>query len=138
MFFHKITFRVSIDVAFHFNVNLVPFCFPKSNENLSTCHPQEAPDTASILFRFWTPKTSLSGPNLESSWPSVLHQDGPTSLSDPPQEASQTELGASLVFKVATRRPRRPPSPPLVPVGLDFGRSGLDFKGFWPLFSSHF
>ena len=138
MFFHQITFRSFIDVELQFDANLAPFCFPKSNQNPSKCRPQEAPDNASIFASFLDPKTSLLGSNLEPSWPSVSHQDGPRGLLDPPQEASQTELGASLVFKVATRRPRRPPSPPLAPFGLDFGVSGLEFQGFWLPFSSHF
>ena len=82
----------------------------KNHENVD---PKRLPIMHPFSLRFWTPKTSLLGPNLEPSWPSVSHQDGPRGLPDPPQEASQTELGASLVFKVATRRPRRPPSPSL-------------------------
>ena len=32
-FFHDISFRSFIDVEFHFDANLVPFCFPKSTQN---------------------------------------------------------------------------------------------------------
>ena len=121
---------------------LMPTWLHFASQNRSKIHENVDPKSVPIMhpfsLRFWIPKTSLLGPNLEPSWPSVSHQDGPRSFPDPPQEASQTELGASLVFKVATRRPRRPPSPPLAPFGLDFGVSGLDFQGFWLPFSSHF
>ena len=96
---------------------LMPTWFHFASQNRTKIHqnvdPKRLPIMHPFSLRFWTPKTSLLGPNLEPSWPSVSHQDGPRGLPDPPQEASQTELGASLVFKVATRRPRRPPSPPL-------------------------
>ena len=87
-FFHQITFRASIDVALHFNVNLVPFCIPKSNQNPSKCRPQEAPDNASIF----------------------------ASLLDPKHLPLGIQLGTILALSFASRRPKRPPRPP--PRGL--------------------
>ena len=128
MFFHQITFRGSIDVALHFNANLVPFCFPKSNQNPSKCRPQEAPDNASIFDSVLDPKNLPLGTQLGAILALSFASRRPKRPPRPPQEASQTELGASLVFKVATRRPRRPPSPSL---GAFWARIWGVWARFW-------
>ena len=122
---------------------LMPTWFHFASQNRTKIHqnvdPKRLPIMHPFSLRFWTPKTSLLGPNLEPSWPSVSHQDGPRGLPDPPQEASQTELGASLVFKVATRRPRRPPSPPLGAFWARFWGVGARFSRFLaPIFFTFF
>ena len=109
--------KAVVDVLSMLNFNLMPTWLhfasqnrPKIYENVD---PKSLPIMHSFSLSFWTPQISFLRPNLEPSWPSVSHQDGPRGFPDSPQEASQTELGASLVFKVATRRPRRPSSPSL-------------------------
>ena len=123
--------KAVFDVLSMLNFNLMPTWLHFASQNRPKIHenvdPKRLPIMHSFSLRFWTPKTSLLGPNLEPSWPSVSHQDGPRGLPDPPQEASQTELGASLVFKVATRRPRRPPSPPLGAFWARFWEVGARF-----------
>ena len=118
------------------NFNLMPTWLhfasksrPKTHEHVD---PKKLPIMHPFSLRFGTPKTSL---NLEPSWLSVSHQDDPRGLPDPLQEASQTELGASLVFKVATRRPRRPPSPSL---GAFWARIWGGRGSIFKVFGSHF
>ena len=132
--------KALFDVLSMLNSNLMPTWFHFASQNRPKIHenvdPKRLPIMHPFSLRFWTPKTSLLGPNLEPSWPSVSHQDGPRGLPDPPQEASQTEVGASLVFKVATRRPRRPPSPPTpwCLLGSILEGRGSILKVFGPIF----
>ena len=51
----------------------------KINENLD---PKRFPIMHPFSLLFWTPKTSLLGPNLEPSWLSVSPEDGPRGFPD--------------------------------------------------------
>ena len=124
------------------NFNLMPTWLHFASQNRPKIHenvdPKRLPIMHSFSLRFWTPKTSLLGPNLEPSWPSVSHQDGPRSLPDPPKRPPRPNLEPAWFSKSPQDGPGGLPAPPLAPFGLDFGGSGLDFQGFWLPFSSHF
>ncbi len=135
-FFHEITFRSSIDVELQFDANLASFCFPKSTQNPWKCRPQEAPNNASIF-------ASFLGPKKNPSWDPTWTHLGPQFRIKTAQEASQTppkrpprpNLEPAWFSKSPQDGPGGLPAPPLVPVGLEFARIGVDFEGFWaPIF----
>ena len=111
------------DTPFHvlalLNSNLMPTWFHFASQKSTQIHenvdPKRVPIMHPFSLRFWIPKTSFLGPNLEPSWPSVSLQDGPRNLPDPPQDGSQIHLGAILALKFLSRRPKKPPGPPKKP-----------------------
>ena len=124
------------------NFILMPTWFHFASQNRTKIHqnvdPKRLPIMHPFSLRFWTPKTSLLGPNLEPSWPSVSHQDGPRGLPDPPKRPPRPNLEPAWFSKSPQDGPGGLPAPPLAPFGLDFGVSGLDFQGFRFPFSLHF
>ena len=84
-------------------------------------------------FRFWTPKTSLLGPNLEPSWPSVSHQDGPRSL-PPPKRPPRPNLEPAWFSKSPQDGPGGLPAPPWRLLGSILEGRGSLLK----VFGSHF
>ena len=81
--------KAVFDVLSMLNFNLMPTWLHFASQNRPKIHenvdPKRLPIMHPFSLRFWTPKTSLLGPNLEPSWPSVSPQDGPRSLPDPPR-----------------------------------------------------
>ena len=115
------------------------FAFQYRSKNHTNVDPKRLPIMHPFSLRFWTPKTSLLGSNLEPSWPSVSHQDGPRGVTDPPpKRPPRPNLEPAWFSKSPQDGPGGLPAPPLVPFGLDFGGRGSIFKGFWSPFSSHF
>ena len=109
--------KAVFDVLSMLNFNLMPTLLHFASQNRPKIHenvdPKRLPIMHQFSLRFWDPKTSLLGPNLDPSWPSVSHQDGPRGFPDLPQEASQTKpkscglrKTAKLLFVLARWRGR--------------------------------
>ena len=111
------------------NFNLMPTWLHFASQNRPKIHenvdPKRLPIMHPFSLRFWTPKTSLLGSNLEPSWPSVSLQDGP-SLPDPPRglpDPTWSHLGSQSRLKTsqeASQTPQRPPRSSGGPFLVDF------------------
>ena len=103
--------KAVFDVLSMLNFNLMPTCLHFAYQNRSKIHenvdPKRVPIMHPFSLRFWIPKTSFLGPNLEPSWPSVSLQDGPRSFPDPPKRLPRplrVRPGASIDCQNAPRR----------------------------------
>ena len=119
MFFMKSFF----EVLSMLNFILVPTWFHFAPQNQPTIHehidPKRLPIMHPFSIRFWTPRTSLFGPNFEPSWPSVLLQDGPRNLPDPPKRPPRSNLEPSWLSNSPQDNPKSfwdPPKRPLRPL----------------------
>ena len=108
------------------NSNLMPTWFHFASQKSTHIHenvdPKRVPIMHPFSLRFWIPKTSFLGPNLEPSWPSVSLQDGPRSLPEPHLRACFFYLRAFLFLFTRLRPsvsllddPRCLPDPPKRP-----------------------
>ena len=117
---------------------LMPTWFHFASQNRTKIHqnvdPKRLPIMHPFSLRFWTPKTSLLGPNLEPSWPSVSHQDGPRGLPDPPKRPPRPNLEPAWFSKSPQDGPGGLPAPPWRLLGSILGCRGSSFK----VFGSHF
>ena len=93
------------------NFNLMPTWFHFASQNRTKIHqnvdPKRLPIMHTFSLRFWTPKTSLLGPNLEPSWPSVWFLDGPRGFPDLPKRPPRSNLEPSWLSSLLQDRPRR-------------------------------
>ena len=121
---------------------LMPTWFHFASQNRTKIHqnvdPKRLPIMHPFSLRFWTQKPPSWDPTWSHLGPQFRIKTAQEASQTPPQEASQTELGASLVFKVATRRPRRPPSPPLGAFWARFWGVGARFSRFLAPIFLHF
>ena len=131
-FFAFRLFQYKIDFGCHFGTNLVPFCFPKSNQNPRKCRPQEAPNNASIFDSVLDPKNLPLGTQLGTILALSLVFRRPKRPPRPSQEASKIQLGAILALKFASRRPKKLPAPLQKafqsPQEIIFGGFLIDFR----------
>ena len=108
--------KALFDVLSMLNSNLMPTWFHFASQNRSKIHenvdPKRVPIMHPFSLRFWIPKTSFLGPNLEPSWPSVSLQDGPRSLPDPPKRPPRSNLEPSWPSVSLQDGPRSLPAPP--------------------------
>ena len=129
------------------NFNLMPTWFHFASQNRSKIQEnvdlKRVPTRHPFSLRFWMPKISFLGVNLEPSWPSVSLQDGPRSLPDVPKRAPRATLELSWhlhSFQDGPRSlwvlPRGLPGPLGGPFLVDFGQIFNRFLVvFWLIFA---
>ena len=113
--------------------------FQNRSKNHENVDPKRLPIMHPFSLRFWTPKTSLLGPNLEPSWPSVSLQDGPKGLPDPPSrglpDRTWSQLASQSRLKTAQEASQTPPEASQVLRRSIFGGFLIDFlmDFWWPI-----
>ena len=128
-----------VEVLSVLNSIFMPTWFHSSSQIRSKIHenvdPKKLPIMHPFSLRFRTPKTSLLGPNLEPSWPSVSHQDGPRGFPDVPPRGLPDRSWSQLGFQSRHKTAQEASQPPLGAFWARFlGGRGSIFK----VFGSHF
>ena len=102
--------KAVFDVLSMLNFNLMPTWLHFASQNRPKIHenvdPKRLPIMHSFSLRFWNPKTSLLGSNLEPSWPSVWFLDGPRGLPDLPKRPPRSNLEPSWLSNLPQDGPR--------------------------------